>query len=72
MAGSKRVLRKSGAPGKAAGPKAVRHRLDPEGDRIALYLRLTGILRSRIENGEWAKGERLPSIELLCKEYDLA
>jgi GntR family transcriptional regulator len=50
----------------------VRHRLDPESERIALYVRLTGILRSRIESGEWAPGRRLPSIEHFCKEYDLA
>jgi GntR family transcriptional regulator len=57
---------------KAVTTSEVRHRLDPESDRIALYLRLTGVLRRRIESGEWAQGERLPSIEALCQEYDLA
>jgi GntR family transcriptional regulator len=65
-------MRKAKQSVKDPGPKAVRHRLDPEGDRIALYVRLTGILRSRIENGEWAKGECIPSIDKLCAEYDLA
>lgn len=58
---------------KASGLKSqVRYRLDPESDRIALYVRLTGILRSRIESCEWAQGQRIPSIEELCREYDLA
>ena len=58
---------------RAAGPqREVRHRLDPESERIALYVRLTGILRRRIESGEWGEGQRIPTIEELCKEYDLA
>src|SRR5262249_19033211 len=36
------------------------------------YVRLTGVLRNRIESGEWGEGQRLPSIERLCDEYDLA
>jgi GntR family transcriptional regulator len=50
----------------------VRHRLDPESERIALYVRLTSILRGRIESGEWAEGRRIPSLEELCEEYDVA
>src|SRR5882757_1856478 len=50
----------------------MRHRLNPEADRIALYVRLTSVLRSRIANGEWKVGQRIPSIEALCKEYDVA
>jgi GntR family transcriptional regulator len=50
----------------------MRHRLNPESDRIALYVRLTSILRSRITSGEWAQGQRIPSIEELCREYDVA
>jgi GntR family transcriptional regulator len=50
----------------------MRHRLNPESERIALYIRLTSILRSRIACGEWAEGQRIPSIEKLCKEFDVA
>jgi GntR family transcriptional regulator len=50
----------------------MRHRLNPEADRIALYVRLTSVLRSRIANGEWKVGQRIPSIEALCEEYDVA
>jgi GntR family transcriptional regulator len=50
----------------------MRHRLNPETDRIALYVRLTSILRSRIASGEWKAGDRTPSIEALCREYDVA
>jgi GntR family transcriptional regulator len=50
----------------------MRHRLNPETDRIALYVRLTSILRSRITSGEWRAGQRIPSIEALCEEYDVA
>jgi GntR family transcriptional regulator len=53
-------------------PGAVRHRLDPESERIALYVRLTSVLRRRIETGEWGEGHRIPSIEELCEEYDVA
>jgi GntR family transcriptional regulator len=50
----------------------MRHRLNPEADRIALYVRLTSALRNRIGNGEWKIGSRIPSIDALCEEYDLA
>jgi GntR family transcriptional regulator len=50
----------------------VRHRLDPESERIALYVRLTSVLRGRIESGEWEEGHRIPSIEELCDEYGVA
>lgn len=50
----------------------VRHRLDPESDRIALYVRLTSVLRRRIESGEWGQGHRIPSIEELSEEYGVA
>jgi GntR family transcriptional regulator len=50
----------------------VHHRLNPESERIALYVRLTSVLRRRIESGEWVDGHRIPSIEDLCKEYDVA
>ena len=50
----------------------MRHRLNPEADRIALYVRLTSMLRSRIASGEWKIGTRIPSIEALCEEYHLA
>ena len=50
----------------------MRHRLSPEADRISLYVRLTSVLRSRIASGEWKVGARIPSIDALCEEYDLA
>jgi GntR family transcriptional regulator len=50
----------------------MRHRLNPEAERIALYVRLTSVLRSRIANGEWKVGQRIPSIEALCEEYEVA
>jgi len=50
----------------------MRHRINPEADRIALYVRLTSILRSRIASGEWKIGSRIPTIEKLCSEYDVA
>lgn len=50
----------------------MRHRLNPEADRIALYVRLTSVLRGRIAAGEWKVGQRIPSIEALCEEYDVA
>lgn len=50
----------------------MRHRINPEADRIALYVRLTSILRSRIASGEWKIGSRIPTIEKLCAEYDVA
>mgnify|MGYP002630738591 CR=1 FL=1 len=50
----------------------MRHRLNPEADRIALYVRLTSVLRNRIASGEWKVGARIPSIDALCEEYDLA
>lgn len=50
----------------------IRHRLNPEDDRIALYVRLTSVLRSRIATGEWKVGLRIPSIEALCEEYGVA
>ena len=50
----------------------IRHRLNPEDDRIALYVRLTSVLRSRIATGEWKVGLRIPSIEALCTEYRVA
>ena len=50
----------------------IRHRLNPEDDRIALYVRLTSVLRSRIATGEWKVGLRIPSIEALCTEYGVA
>ena len=50
----------------------MRHRLNPEADRIALYVRLTSVLRSRIASGEWKVGSRIPTIEELCVEYDVA
>lgn len=50
----------------------MRHRLNPEADRISLYVRLTSVLRSRIATGEWKVGECIPSIEALCEEYDVS
>ncbi len=57
---------------KSAALPQMRHRLNPEADRISLYVRLTSVLRGRIAAGEWKVGDRIPSIEALCDEYEVA
>jgi GntR family transcriptional regulator len=37
--------------------------------RVALYLKVANILRSRILKGLWRHGERLPNIMALCDEF---
>ncbi len=39
---------------------------------IPRYLRVAQLLRQRIEKGVWMPEERLPSLELLMKEFDVA
>ncbi|GGG44215.1 GntR family transcriptional regulator [Caldovatus sediminis] len=41
-------------------------------DRISLYVRLASTLRSRINDGEWAPGARLPTIKELAEQYEVA
>ncbi len=36
--------------------------------RISLYVRLASSLRSRINDGEWAPGTQLPTIQELAKQ----
>lgn len=55
-----------------ASSSAVRHRLDAESERIAIYVRLTSILRTRIECGEWKQGQQIPIITALCREYGVS
>lgn len=39
---------------------------------IPRYLRVAQLLRQRIEKGVWMPNERLPSLELLMREFDVA
>ncbi|MBL1405323.1 MAG: GntR family transcriptional regulator [Rhizobiales bacterium] len=39
---------------------------------VSLYLQLSNIFRGRIESGEWAVGERIPTVEELYKAYGVA
>ncbi|MBY4896907.1 GntR family transcriptional regulator [Cupriavidus sp. AU9028] len=40
--------------------------------RQPVYLQLATILRRRIERAEWREGERIPSLDALCREYGVA
>lgn len=39
---------------------------------VSLYLQLSNIFRGRIDSGEWAVGERIPTVEELYKSYGVA
>jgi len=39
--------------------------------RVSLYLKVANILRSRIIKGVWRKGDRIPNITALCKEFQV-
>ncbi len=39
--------------------------------RVALYLKVANILRSRISKGLWRDGERIPNIMALCTEFNV-
>lgn len=41
-------------------------------DPTPRYLRLATLFRQRIEKGQWRPGNRLPNIELLMSEFDVA
>lgn len=45
--------------------------LDPA-DPVPRYARLAQLLRQRIEKGQWKPGERLPRLEDLMTEFDVA
>ncbi|MBB1629325.1 GntR family transcriptional regulator [Cupriavidus sp. UME77] len=40
--------------------------------RQPVYLQLATIFRRHIESGEWRQGERIPSLEQLCREFGVA
>ena len=40
--------------------------------RGKLYVGLGGLLRARIDNGDWAPGEQIPPLEKLANEYEVA
>lgn len=40
--------------------------------REPVYLQLATIFRRRIESGAWRPGERIPSLEDLCRQYGVA
>jgi GntR family transcriptional regulator len=42
------------------------------GSAVAPYRQIAGILRARITSGEYAPGQRLPSITTLMQEYGVA
>lgn len=41
-------------------------------DKVSLYVRVGHSLRNRIQQGEWAPNEQLPTIPALAKEYGVA
>ncbi|MCG8490065.1 MAG: GntR family transcriptional regulator [Sneathiellales bacterium] len=43
----------------------------PYTSRVSLYLKVANILRSRIVKGVWRRGDRLPTISALCKEFQV-
>ncbi len=43
----------------------------PYTSRVSLYLKVANILRSRIIKGAWRTGDRLPSISVLCQEFQV-
>lgn len=40
--------------------------------RMPLYAQLASVLRQRLKSGEWAAGEKLPTLEVLEAEYSVA
>ncbi|RZT30879.1 GntR family transcriptional regulator [Cupriavidus agavae] len=40
--------------------------------REPVYLQLATILRRQIESGAWRPGERIPSLDALCRQYGVA
>ena len=42
------------------------------GGGLPMYAQLVALFRQRIEMGEWALGERLPSLDELASEFDVA
>ena len=40
--------------------------------RIARYLQLATLFRNRIVSGEWGIGDRLPNVEMLAEEFQVA
>ncbi len=40
--------------------------------RQPVYLQLATIFRRQIESGAWRQGERIPSLEALCRQYGVA
>jgi len=44
---------------------------DDQGDP-RIYLRIAGVLRSRIESGEFASDGKIPSVRTLMQEYEVA
>ena len=42
------------------------------GSATPLYVQLADVLTRKIENGDYARGQRLPSADDLAEEYDVA
>lgn len=39
---------------------------------VARYIQLAGMFRQRIESGEWAVGDKIPTVEMLAKQCGVA
>ena len=42
------------------------------GGGLPMYAQLVTLFRQRIETGEWALGERVPTLEAVCAEFEVA
>jgi len=50
----------------------MNNRLDLDRPGIARYAQLAALFRRRIESGDWAVGERIPTIEVLVADFGVA
>lgn len=48
------------------------YRMVDHGSVTPLYVQIADVLAQKIENGEYAPGQRLPSADDLAGEYDIA
>ena len=46
--------------------------VDLHRDGTPIYVQLAGLFRRRIENGEWAVGEQIPTLDMLALEFGVA
>jgi len=63
----------TGSDTKALAPARAANRPAPVSEpRIAVYVRIASVLKTRIVRGELALGDRVPGIEELCSQYGVA